>query len=366
MSHHKHLVFTGDDFPQGVGLHTGLHTGILLHLLAFTAVVSDTFRGLDNGLVTAPPQRQIYGIAGKFIILGIGESVQTHTDADGYCHLIADVDRLDLLQKVKTGFLQLGYHALAHNQQILVFLQLFADSVKSRNIFVDFSVYQCNQQGPADLFHAIQRLVIIVQVNHPHGQTLVIHLSQRNPQRGLVIEVYGNQIAIVRRTVNHVAVFRHLLQGNLPELCHILISLIFQFILRFIHTAVLRQPVPGDGRKKGSNRFFVTLSLVDYGFKSNVGPDHLTVVVQQRIRQIQLPQQLLLDLPVLRGKTDQFIHNQGFIIKIQRQCNGKIKQNVSCQKRACPVIDHKHGNVHNAAEHAQINTKLYICLNASL
>ncbi len=103
--HHQYRVFGGDDLPQCMSLHPGLHSGIFLHLLALAAIISDTFRGLNHRLVPPPAQGQVYGVAGKLIILGISQTVQTHAYADGDSHLIADIDCLDLLQQFKAVLL---------------------------------------------------------------------------------------------------------------------------------------------------------------------------------------------------------------------------------------------------------------------
>ena len=157
VAHHQHLVLARDNLPKGMGLHAGLHAGILLHLLALAAIVGDALRRLDDGLVAAPAQGQIDGIAGEFIVLGIGQAVQPYADADGHRHLVADIDRLDLLQQVEAGLLELGHRPLAHDGQVLVLLQLLADAVEGGDVFVHLPVDQRNQKGAAHLFHAVQR-----------------------------------------------------------------------------------------------------------------------------------------------------------------------------------------------------------------
>ena len=55
-------------------------------------------------LITAAPQCQINCISCKFIVLGIRKPVKPNTDTDGHCHLIPDIYRLDLIQKIKLVF----------------------------------------------------------------------------------------------------------------------------------------------------------------------------------------------------------------------------------------------------------------------
>ena len=100
--------------------------------------------------------------------------------------------------------------------------------------------------------------------------------------------------------------------------------------------------------------------------EGNIRPDHLAVVVQQRVRKIHIAQQLPLNLSVLRGKADKLIHNDGLIVKIERQCDCEIDKRIACQKSPRPHIDQKHCSIHEEKQYPQINTKLYVGLNTTL
>ena len=60
--------------------------------------------------------------------------------------------------------------------------------------------------------------------------------------------------------------------------------------------------------------------------ESGISPDDPSFLVQHGIRQLQLPEQYLLDLPVLGRKAHKFIHDNRLIIKLQQYCNPKIKK----------------------------------------
>ncbi len=175
MPHDKNRILCGDDFTQCQSFYTGLYAGIFLYLLALTAIVGNTFRCLDNCLVTTTTQRKINGISCELIVLCIAKSVQTNTDTNGHRHLITDINRLNLFQKVKSGFLKLCDCLLPENNEILVLLQLFADAIQTGNILIDLSVNQCGQKGTAYLFYAFQGLLIIVQINHSGRKALIVH-----------------------------------------------------------------------------------------------------------------------------------------------------------------------------------------------
>ena len=127
---------------RSMSFYSCLDTGILLYLLALAAVVGNALRRLDDRLVTAASQRQINGGTGKLVVLRIGQSIQTDTDTDGHRHLVADVHRLDLFQQIKTVLLQLCHCFFPHDYQILVLLQLLADTIQCRNVFIYLTVDQ--------------------------------------------------------------------------------------------------------------------------------------------------------------------------------------------------------------------------------
>ena len=56
------------------------------------------------------------------------------------------------------------------------------------------------------------------------------------------------------------------------------------------------------------------------------------------MRQIQIPKQPPLYLSVLRRKADQFVDNNGLIVKHQRKDDGEIKKDKAAQYQTCPNI----------------------------
>ena len=187
--HNDDAVLTCDDLTQRLRFHSRLHPRIFFHLLALAAIVSDIIRCLDHSLVAAPPQRQIDGISRKLIILGISQPIKPHADTQRHSHLIADIDRLYILQYIEPVILELSHRFLAQDHQIFILLKLLRYSVQRRNIFIDFSVDQRDQQRAPDFFHTLQRLVIIVKIDQTHGQRLVVHFAECNLQCRLIEHV---------------------------------------------------------------------------------------------------------------------------------------------------------------------------------
>ena len=229
---------------QRMRLHPCLYAGILLHLLALSAVIADLLRGLHHRLVSAPSQRHIDGSPGKFIILRIGQPVQPDPDADGNRHLISDIYGLHIVQDLKALLTHLRDRPLAQDHQVLVLLNLPADAIEAGNIFVDLSFDQRREQGPAYLLHAFQRLVVIIQIDQPNRKGLVVVFLQGDLQRRLIEQIHGEQTAFIIRVLNDIAVVGGFPQGDPGKLRGILAVPIGKLKLRppfFLG----RQPVPG-------------------------------------------------------------------------------------------------------------------------
>ena len=70
----------------------------------------------------------------------------------------------------------------------------------------------------------------------------------------------------------------------------------------------------------------IALWLMHRLFKGTVRPYYLTVFVQKCGRNFKIPQEPFLDLPVLRGKADQLIHQDRFIEIHHDQRHDQIKK----------------------------------------
>ena len=101
VSHNDHLVLGLYDLPKRLGLDSCLDSGVLLHLLRLSAVIGDLLLRLHHRLVSAPCQGQIHGAAGIFHTVHVRAAAGTDADTQSDGHLITDIDRLDVLQKIK-------------------------------------------------------------------------------------------------------------------------------------------------------------------------------------------------------------------------------------------------------------------------
>jgi len=80
MSHNHNMLTALDNLPQCMGFDSCFYTGVLLYLLAVTAIVDNIFTLFDYHLVAAPAQCQVDCHTGIFIILII--SITADTDSD--------------------------------------------------------------------------------------------------------------------------------------------------------------------------------------------------------------------------------------------------------------------------------------------
>ena len=159
-----------------MGLHAGLHAGGLLHLLGLAAVILDLIPVLHNRLVAAPPQSHVDGGPGVLIVLSVGLPVHTDSDAQGHRHIVADIYSLYILQDGEMLLLHLQHVLPLHHKEVFVLFQLLYNALQAPDVLVDLPVNQGDQEGSPNLLHALQCLVIIIQVNQSGHQLLIIHL----------------------------------------------------------------------------------------------------------------------------------------------------------------------------------------------
>ena len=344
--HNDDAVFPGDDLPECLRLDSRFHPCIFLYLLAFSAVVCHVLRRLNHRLIAASAKRKIDGISRKLIILRIGKPIKPHTNTQRHRHLVADIDRLHILQHIKPVFFKLCHRFLPQNHQILVLLQLLRYSVQRGNILIHFSVNQCDQERTPYLLHALKRLVIVIKINKPHRKTLVINLPQRNLKCRLIKEIDGYQITVIVLRLYDIAVHHHLFQRYSPRLYMEIPALKVHIHLRKGFSAASRQPVLCHRRKQCGDGLLIAFLLMYQLFKLFIGPYYFSLIIKQRMRQIQIPEKPSLYLSVLRGKTDHLIHNHRLDMEIQQCIRYKINKN-KCRQQ--------HSRLYIKCEYSDIN-----------
>ena len=80
VAHDHDFLAVFDKFPERLSFHTGLHAGIFLHLLGFSAVVGDLVVLFYYRLIAAAAKSQLNGDSRKFIVLLVTAAVDSDTD----------------------------------------------------------------------------------------------------------------------------------------------------------------------------------------------------------------------------------------------------------------------------------------------
>ena len=177
-------------------------------------------------------------------------------------------------------------------------------------MLVDLSVDQRHQQRPSDLLHALERLVVIVDVDHAHRETLLVLVAECAFQRCLVKQIPGDQEICIPGTLDHLVVVHDVLDGDPLHLENILAllkgDLYLGILLKF--KLFLR-----DRRKYRGDRLAIAFLLVYHPLKRRIHPYDPAVIIHQHMGKRQIPQQCSLDLSVLCCKIDKFIHNDGSV-----------------------------------------------------
>lgn len=179
-----------------MGLDSGLNTGGLLQLLGFSSIILDLFPVLYHGLIAAAAQGHVDGGPGVLIVADIRIAVDADPDTQGNGHLISDINRLYILQETEPLRLQGRHIFLLDGKEIFVLFHLFYDAVDSGNIFADLPVNEGHQKRPAHLLHALQRFIIVIQINKTCHHFLVrdgLHIFM---DLCLVIKVYGQHLLL--------------------------------------------------------------------------------------------------------------------------------------------------------------------------
>ena len=134
-------------------------------------------------------------MSGKFIVLRVGEAVQSESKTERDCHLVTDTDLLDILQNVKMPLLQGLQRFFAQDDQIFVFFDLAAQAVDRADILVYFPVDQGCKQSFAHLLDRINNFVVVVDIEQTDRKTLVIHFLDSQPHRRIINKTQGDNIS---------------------------------------------------------------------------------------------------------------------------------------------------------------------------
>ena len=190
--HDEDLRLAGHDFLQGMCLDTSFDARVLLHALGLPAEIAGIIAFLDHDLISAAPKGQLDRTARELRVLH--QIIGSVPDADRNRHrdLIADIDRLDVLEELELLGLEFIQRALLHHKEVLILLSLLADSVHIGEVFVDLPLNEREKQRPAELINALQCLFVIVKGELPAYDPVLISLGDEPGKLCDIEEVDGN------------------------------------------------------------------------------------------------------------------------------------------------------------------------------
>ena len=171
MSHNDELVLGFQELLEGLGLHTGLYPGVLLHGLGLASEVLDALACLQHHLIAAPAQSQVQTGPCRLVAGLIGLRLHAHADAEGQRQVVSDIDGLYVLQDGEAVLHHLMDVPVHHQENVFVLFQLLYDALHGGNVVADLSVHKGCEQGPADLLHPFHGLIVIVQADESQAET---------------------------------------------------------------------------------------------------------------------------------------------------------------------------------------------------
>ncbi len=111
-------------------------------------------------------------------------------------------------------FFQGFQRALAHDQKIFIFLQLFHKAVKIGKIFRDLTIDQCDQKRPSHILHTLKSFLIIIQISQCHHKLIVFILLNVFLKLCLIIKVHGDQTDILGHILQNICMTYHFPHGH--------------------------------------------------------------------------------------------------------------------------------------------------------
>ncbi len=362
--HDEDLILCGDDLLERLGLDPCLNPGVLLDLLGLAAVVDDVVRHFDHRLIAAAAKGKIDGVSRKLIVLRVGEAVHADADAQGDRHLVADGDGLDIRKKLEVGVLQLDQRLLAHDDQVLVLLDLAADAVDGGDVLIHLPVDEGSQERALDILHGVQCLLVVVHVDEADDNALIIDLLDGEAHRRLVEQVERDQRALVGTAVDHVAVLCQLVQGDPAHLHPVVAALVVD---DEFHVVLARgQHILRERREHRGDLPMQQIVPVDDPLELVVHPDDPAGLIQHRVRQRQVLQELLLHLSVLGGKAHKLVHHQGAVVHVLIDHDGEVHRQKQAQHQAARPADEVDQEIDEDQEKSQADRHVEVAAHAAL
>ena len=99
---------------------------------------------------------------------------------------------------------------------------------------------------------------------------------------------------------------------------------------------------------------------MDHLLERGVRPDDLPVLIQDRVGEVQLPEQPFLDLAVFRRKADHLVHEDGPVVEIQHQDEDEVDDEGSRQDDAGGPVDKIDQDVRQYQDQAEVDRRIEV------
>ena len=242
-------------------------------------------------------------------------------------------------------FLQSFQRALAHDQEIFIFLQLLYKTVKVGKVLRDLTVDQCDQKRSPHILHTFKSFLIIIQISQGYYKLIIFILLNVFLKLCLIIKIHGNQANILGHILQNICMAYHFSHGHplhghtidpIPEMRTHLGN--FQLI-------GYRKLVRSNVRKNCADIFFIKLISARDLRKDPVGPDHTAFHIHNGIGKCQFFQHPLFHHIILIGKCYHIIDDQRFVISEKLYCDKNINNS---------TYRHQNSGLHTYNKHQQV------------
>ena len=227
---------------------------------------------------------------------------------------------------------QLVKGLLAHDDQVLVLLHLAADTVDGRKVLGHLSVDQRDQKGFSDILKRIDCFLIVVDIDKSDHHALIIHFLDGNAGRCVIDQEQGIQFALSGLVIQHCIGRQKISHIQLLDLREergpLHLDLDPDLLLIF------GKSLSANCREDGRDRAAVVRILVDRRAKCIIEPHDLACLIQKRVGNIKVLQELALQFAVGSSEFHHFPAQDLAVIEIHIQRKDKIDHKKNGQNNA--------------------------------
>ena len=143
VSHNQDILTALYNFLQSLRFYTRFYAVLILNLLCLSSVIGNLVALFYYNLIPTTAKSKVYRSTRILIIVIVSIIPNSNTNAQGYCHLISNLDGFDLFQNMELIFTHLLQIFVLKYNKIFVFFNFPAQGIHLRKILVHLPVNQC-------------------------------------------------------------------------------------------------------------------------------------------------------------------------------------------------------------------------------